>query len=402
MTSSNTRATVAETRSAGARFALTPHAAVFLTFLAFGVGMGLWTGASAALLARTGVDPATFGITLTVYTCFYLFAMSGASTLAKRAGVKRVVIGSAVAVAPALAIVLTAGGPIALIVGLLLYALAAGVLDASMNAQGASLERRLGRPIMARLHGGASSGGAIGAILGSVIVSGASPALAAVLETVVFLGAAAIVAFAAVGDRDDRLGGGAELKAKVLTRSLVVIGVVVGVSIACETAALAWSAPLLRAEAPRLIAYSGLGGAFFSACQAALRLNADKLRARFDDRTVIAISLMLAAIGLLVVAMPFGFAVSAIGFAIVGVGTGCIVPCGFALAAARPGVSTAAAISAVAFFGLFARVPSPLVTGFIAQTFSLSAAFLAIAALLVCALAAVLIFIPSNQSGVQT
>jgi MFS family permease len=251
---------------------------------------------------------------------------------------------------------------------------------------------------MARLHGGASSGGAIGAILGSVIVSGATPAVAAVLETVVFLGAAAIVAVAAVDDRD-RFGGGAELKAKVLTRSLVVIGVVVGVSIACETAALAWSAPLLRAEAPKLIAYTGLGGAFFSACQAALRLNADRLRARFDDRTVIAISLMLAGIGLLVVALPFGFAVSAIGFAIVGVGTGCIVPCGFALAAARPGVSTAAAISAVAFFGLFARVPSPLVTGFIAQAFSLSAAFLAIAALLVCALVAVLIFIPSNRSG---
>src|SRR4051794_29470083 len=170
MTSSNTRATVAEMRSAGARFALTPHGAVFLTFLAFGVGMGLWTGASAALLARTGVDPATFGVTLTVYTCVYLFAMSGASTLAKRAGVKRVVIGSAIAVAPTLAVVLTAGGPVALIGGLLVFALAAGVLDASMNAQGATLERRLGRPIMARLHGGASSGGAIGAILGSVIV----------------------------------------------------------------------------------------------------------------------------------------------------------------------------------------------------------------------------------------
>jgi MFS family permease len=395
---------VSETRRASARFAPTPHAAVFLTFLAFGVGLGLWSGGSAALLARTGVDAATFGVALTAFTCVYLFGMSIASTLAKRAGVKRVVIGSAIAVCAPLAIVVTAGGPSALIGGLIIYGLAAGVLDASMNAQGAALERRLRRPIMARLHGGASSGGAVGAILGSLIVSGSAPVVAAVLETLVFLAAATIVAIAARDEGEEELRGSASVKTRVLTRSLVVIGVVVGVSIACETAAQAWSAPLLRGEAPKLAAYAGLGGAFFSACQAILRLNADRLRARFDDRTVIAISLGLAAVGLLVVALPFGFAVSALGFAIVGFGTGAIVPCGFALAAARPGVSTAAAISAVAFFGLFARVPSPLVTGLIAQAFSLSAAFLAIAALLVAALVAVLIFIPgssSNHGGVS-
>jgi MFS family permease len=385
-----------ERRDGVARFAPSAHSAIFLTFVAFGIGFGLWSGASAVLLARTGVDPATFGISLTGFTCFYLFAMSSASPLAKRIGVKRVVIGSVIAACPTLAIVLTAASPVALICGLVVYALAAGALDAGMNAQGAALERRLGRPIMARLHGGASSGGAVGAILGSLIVSGSDPRFAAALETIVFLAAAAIVAVAASDDGDERLRGGAALDAKVLTRSLVVIGVVVGVSIACETAALAWSAPLLRTEAPKLAAFSGLGGAFFSACQAALRLNADRLRTRFSDRALIAMSLGIAACGLVVVALPFGFTVSALGFAIIGIGTGAIVPCGFALAATRPGVSTAAAISAVAFFGLFARVPSPLVTGLIAQEFSLSAAFLAIATLLASALVAVLIFIPAS------
>jgi hypothetical protein len=119
------------TRSATAStFALTPHAAIALTFLAFGVGAGLWSGASAALLARTGVDPATFGLTLTGYTCVYLFAMSSASTLGRKVTIKRVVIGAAILICPTLAIVLTAASPIALIGGLLLYAFAAGALDA--------------------------------------------------------------------------------------------------------------------------------------------------------------------------------------------------------------------------------------------------------------------------------
>jgi MFS family permease len=126
-----------------------------------------------------------------------------------------------------------------------------------------------------------------------------------------------------------------------------------------------------------------------------LRLNADRLRARVDDRALIAISLGLAAAGLVVVALPFGFTVSALGFAIVGIGTGAIVPCGFALVGTRPGVSATASISAVAFFGLFPRAPAPLAIGLIAGAFSLPTAFVSLAALLIVALVAVLVFVPA-------
>ncbi len=107
------------------------------------------------------------------------------------------------------------------------------------------------------------------------------------------------------------------------------------------------------------------------------------------------LSLAVAAAGFVVVALPLGFAGSVAGFALFGFGAGAIVPCGFALAGTRPGVSAAASISAVAFFGLFARAPAPLAVGLIASAFSLSAAFVALAALLVVALVAVLIFVPA-------
>jgi hypothetical protein len=57
--------------------------------------------------------------------------------------------------------------------------------------------------------------------------------------------------------------------------ALIALGVVIGVSIAAELAASLWSTLLLREEAPKLAAISGVGAAFFSACQAALRFNAD-------------------------------------------------------------------------------------------------------------------------------
>jgi hypothetical protein len=48
------------------------HAAVAAVFFALGVGIGLWGGASGAILIRAGVDAATFGVLLTVYTGAYL------------------------------------------------------------------------------------------------------------------------------------------------------------------------------------------------------------------------------------------------------------------------------------------------------------------------------------------
>ena len=65
-------------------------------FFALGVGIGLWGGASGAILIRAGVDAATFGILLTVYTGAYLIAMSAGGALAHRFGLERVLPVSAI------------------------------------------------------------------------------------------------------------------------------------------------------------------------------------------------------------------------------------------------------------------------------------------------------------------
>ena len=57
-------------------------------FFALGLGMGLWGGASGGILARAGIDAASFGVMLTVYTGAYLIAMSSGGALARRVGVE--------------------------------------------------------------------------------------------------------------------------------------------------------------------------------------------------------------------------------------------------------------------------------------------------------------------------
>ena len=331
------------------------HAAVAGVFFAFGAGVGLWGGAAGAILARAHIDPAAFGALLTAYTAAYLIAMSAAGALAHRFGVMKVLPVSAIAFGAALCALLNAGSA-PLVGGLLIISGLGGVADVTMNAEGARIERRLGRPILARLHAAASAGMAIGAILGSLIVASRTPWAAGLAYGRAAEGepGPATVAFPS------------GVRGLSFSPALIGLGIVIGVSIAAETAALLWSTLLLRAEAPKLAAIAGLGGAFFSACQMTLRFNADVIRLRFSDQRIIVGSFAVATAGFAIVAAGRGFGLSIAGFALIGIGTGAIVPCAFALAARQSAGQPAIGLSSASLFSALTRLPAPLATGAIA------------------------------------
>jgi hypothetical protein len=376
------------------------HATVAGVFFALGIGVGLWGGAAGAILARAGVDPEAFGVILTAYTAAYLVAMSSAGALAHHFGVRTVLCASAIAFGTALCALLNA--ETALTVGgtLIASGLLGGVVDVTMNAEGARIERRLGRPILARLHAAASAGIAVGAILGSLILASKTPWAAGVVA------ALGLVAAALVYGRAARLEGeptkvvrSSTARGLSFTPALIGLGTIIGVSIAAETAALLWSGLLLRAEAPKLAAIAGLGAAFFSACQAMLRFNADVIRLRFSDQQIIVASFIVAAAGFAVVAAGGSFAASVAGFALIGVGTGAIVPCSFALAARQSAAHPAAGLSSASLFSTLTRLPAPLATGAIAQGFSLPVAFAAFAVALGLAAAGMAAFATSGRNS---
>ena len=374
-------------------FLLTPHGAAAAMFMAFGIGIGLWSGASATILAQAGVSAPAFGVALTFYIATYLTAMSSGGFVGARFGLRKVLLAGAPLLGLGVVLLLTVRSQGALFASLIVFGAFAGLIDLTMNAEGARVEQDLGRPILAGLHGGASSGTALGAILGSLIAVSVGSWLSALNAAAAFAVATALM-FAATPDRGrDAAHAGPSGRRALLTRSLIVLGVVIGVSMASESAALLWSSLLLQQEAPRLAAIAGLGAAFFCACQALLRLNADRVRRLVSDRRLIVVSLGVAACGFLVVALHAGFALSVVGFAIIGLGTGAVVPCGFAFAVSHRGFSAAAALSTVALFGSLARLPAPLAMGAIADYFSLAGAFALFAVVLALALAAALVFI---------
>jgi MFS family permease len=380
--------------SMGARVrVLTPRVAVGAVFFAFGVGLGAWSGASAAIVARIGLNPSTYGAALTLFTAAYLLAMSSAGAISRRFTAKRALVVSALASAPALAALLLTRDVFSYFVLQTAYGFLAGMVDLTMNATGARVERGLGRPILAGMHGAASAGVAISATAAGLIATSAAPWISCAFVIVALWTAAAAVHFAVAADRGDSVGAVAVDRRAFASRSLAALGLVIGACIACESAAIAWSGLVLRREAPELAAFAGLGASFFAGCQALQRFNVDRLRARVADRRLIVASLAAASLGFSLVAFDPGFALSVVGFAVIGFGTGAVVPCGFALAATQPGSSAASGLSAAAFFGSFARLPAPFVAGVVAETLSLSAAFALFALLLIAALAATLRFV---------
>ncbi|HEV7480166.1 MAG TPA: MFS transporter [Roseiarcus sp.] len=372
------------------KFRMRLHAAVAAMFFAFGIGAGLWGGASGAILIRAGVDAATFGVLLTFYTGAYLIAMSAGGAVGHRFGVDQALSVSAIIFGAALCALLNASSEAWVAIALIVAGFLGGVVDLLMNAEGARIERRLGRPILARLHAAASAGMALGAILGSLIVVGPAPWAAGVLAALGLAGAGVAYHRAARTDRPPSAAVGSIARSGLsFAPALLGLGIVVGVSIAAELAASVWSSLLLREEAPKLAAISGLGAAFFSACQAALRFNVDAIRLRVSDLRIIIASFAIAAAGFALVGVQAGFAASVAGFALIGVGTGPIVPCGFALAARQAAAGPAVGLASASLFSALTRLPAPLATGAIAQALSLSAAFAAFALALVTTAAAV-------------
>jgi hypothetical protein len=295
---------------------------------------------------------------------------------------------------PAMAMIVLAKSGASLALGLLLYGLIGGLMDSTMNAEGARVEQGAGKPIFVQFHAIASAATAVGALAGGWLAFEGVAWVAVLMALATLLAAAAASSSAITQRKSDaaRLKGG--LSAGAIDSGLAALGLAVGVSIVCETSALAWGALLLRKTAPSLAAYAGLGAAFFAAFQSLMRFQVDRFRHSVTDRALMLSSYTAATAGLLLVAADFGFVASAFGFALLGAGTGAIVPCGFSLAARRPRLSAGAAISAVSFFGLFPRAPAPLLAGLIADALSLPTAFLGLALCMGFAMIAVTLFVP--------
>ena len=358
--------------------------AAFATAAVFALNgsvIAAWISRLPATRDRLDADPRTIGLTLLTLGLGSLVAMPFVGRLAHRWSSGPVVI--VTSVVAGLGLVAAAVSPTALTTGLALFLMGTcyGSWDVAMNIQGSFVDRRAGRDYMPRYHACWSVGAIVGAATGAL-------AAAAGIALVVHFAVAAVVAVGltiAIVLReylDDRepdevveevAATGAEgdeervvRKARLLTRRIVLIGVITLCGTLLEGSAADWVALYLTDDRGQSQSAAAFGYTVFAIAMAASRFGGTPVIARLGRGRAVRLAGVLAALGvtaaLALPAMP-GIL---IGIALWGVGTALVFPAAMSAGGEQPG-RAADAIAAVSTIGYGGFLIGPPLIGLLAQ-----------------------------------
>lgn len=262
-----------------------------------------------------------------------------------------------------------------LLLTLLVFGIANGAMDVSMNALAVEAENAYGKPIMSSFHGLWSVGGLTGASLGSLAAkTGLSAGMHLLLAALVL--AAAVLAVARWLPQWPLAAGAAGLTPEKrvkpgMDRRLVGLGCIVFCSFLIEGAMADWSAVFLRDSLGATAATAALGYAAFSLTMTVMRLAGDHLVARWGAVALLRIFNLASAAALLLALLAAHVGGTMLAFALCGLGVATVAPTVFGAAARHDGEHPGRGIATMASFGYAGFLLGPPVIGWLAQAASL-------------------------------
>lgn len=345
-------------------------------FLANGACIGAWSASIAPLKAALALSDGTLSLILLSFAAGAVLFMPIGGAIAPRLGPTGIVTARVGLAFPAsLFLPLLAGNVQALAAAAFVMGATNGVMDVSMNAHAADVEKHWASPIMSSFHAAFSIGGLAGAALGAGLLAlGASPGwmLAAVGALALIV---TVLSGAALGQGDRPKG--AEAPIGWPERGFIGLALIAFLCFMVEGAIVDWSGVYAVSSGVPL-ANAPAGFAAFSATMVLGRLYGDRVVARLGRLRIVAAGAGLAAFGLaLIVAWP-NFISLVIGFAIIGAGISNVVPALFSHGAARA-TTPARGIAAMATAGYTGLLMGPPFVGAIAAASNLRGGMAALA-----------------------
>jgi MFS family permease len=257
----------------------------------------------------------------------------------------------------------------ALYVVLGFFGLGLGAVDATMNMQGVSLQRRYGRSILASFYAVWSLAGIVGALISSGNEHWRLPLWAGFgLVAVLGVGTSVVVGPRLVRRAAEQDTGAGRPLAKggpvVPWRPIVLIGVVVTLMYVADSATSNWSADYLRRALTSGATFAAWGYAAYQTCMLVGRLLADPLVRRYGPVTAVRVGAAVGTLGLLLVVAAPGAAVGIAGFGVLGLGLCVVVPESFSAAGRYDPTGSGLAVSRVNLFNYLGfLIGAPLVGG---------------------------------------
>ncbi|WP_067571726.1 MFS transporter [Nocardia acidivorans] len=254
------------------------------------------------------------------------------------------------------------------------FAMANSVVDVAMNAHGVIVEKVSGRALLSGIHAYFSMG-----LIGGSLVGALAERLS--VSLVAHFWVVALLAIATAAASSGRLlpsaadsvagaepGGGRRWPARLIVLGLLAFAVAL-----VEGAANDWSAVYLRDETHAGGTAAAVGFAIFAAGMTLGRLAGDQLVARFGRVRPFAAGTLTAGIGFGAALLVGGTIPALIGLALLGFGISYTLPLTFAAGGDVPGIPVARSIANVSILGYCGFFTGPVLIGFLAHHWGLSA-----------------------------
>ncbi len=390
--------------SGGAKAIVRWRNAIIAAFGMGGITVVSWGPRLPAIKAELGVGTGTIGLLLACVTVGAIGGLLCSRFFLHRLGGRRAVMTTLLVVASALVVMafgVASSSVAVLAVGFLMVGLGVGVLDVSINVEGAAVEVASGRTLMPLMHAAWSGGAAVGAGIGALCAAvGVKPAAQFAGLAVVVAAVALVIprgiplraprppAAQAPGADDGGRRPGAVRRwlrgwadRRLLVIGLVLLGVELG-----EGSANNWLSLAVKQNHGQSGALAALFLTLFAVSEASARIVGGPLVDSFGRVRVLrgTIALGIAGITMFIVAGTIWLV--ALGVVLWAVGVSMGFPLG--LSAAAEGDDPASQVSVASSIGYTANLIGPPVIGFLAESLGLLSALWLLAFMFVAAFAA--------------
>lgn len=353
------------------------HGAV-LTFVLAGLMCGTFTVRLPALADRLRLPESSVGLTLLCWGLGALLTMQLMRVVLARIGSRGVLRAAAPLCASSLVLVAIAPSFPVLAAASVLFGMAFGAVDVGMNAQGSTVERAYGRPIMSGMHAGWCVGAISAGLIGTAAIALGLSLTAHILVVALVSVPAALAlsrmhlpdAAPTAGAGSGKTGEAAPAARRRLPGVVYLLGVVTFAAFMVEGVVADWNGLYLLGTLHASEAVAALGYPVFEAGMLLARLVGDRLRGRYGARGLITFSGAATALAFLAVIAAPVTAAAVTGMFFIGLAVATISPMALSLAGtatAEPGPAIAQA-SAMGYAGLLL---GPVVIGFLSSAASL-------------------------------
>ncbi len=343
-----------------------------LLFVVDGVGFGVWAAHIPAFRDELHLTATTLSYALLALVVGSIFTMPLAGAIIHRKGSRPVAwVAAAVYILALLGLASVVTYPHLLIFAAL-FGASKGALDVSINAQGAFVEQRLGRPVVSSFQGFWSLGGLFGAGASSFALRHGFGThqdflLAAGLLILCSLAGAPVLLKEPPHAPAPKAAKGAPRFDPRLLR----LAVVAFLGLFGEGAMADWDGVFLKTSVGVSLSKAAIGYAAFSIAMASGRFAGDALIARFQPKAILRLSGGLLALGVvLALALNVWWAAIA-GFICAGLGVANIVPVIWGAAGRDKVIGAGPALATVTTVGYFGFLAGPPLIGFLATLTSL-------------------------------